>query len=338
MRIRTIVMLGVLLCVTAFSTGFDINHLGFLTKNLPKPTASLEAFDIKQISLKDITFTFGIGINNPYMIDLTLAGVDLDFSVEGSKVFHTTAIEGLTVKAKDKTLAVFDVTLTYDAIMKLVKDYNRRDYLTCDTAVLIRIPIPKTLQGLPPTVDFPFHLSQKIPAIKPRVNITNFSVTTPTADEVKNALANSMDKAAKKLDPNAVRNMFSALVTGRPVDTSLIKPADIDLKFKVGFDIVLQNETKAPIDFTSLQFGLKVNSSELIKGTTTQVQKDGTTTVLKVVNEFSSRNLTTEVLDAFKTGVGTFTLSGSTTIQLPPEILAHPLQLEFKQKGTFNLR
>ena len=86
-----------------------------------------------------------------------------------------------------------------------------------------------------------------------------------------------------------------------------------------------------------VQFNLLVNSKGLVKGTAGQVEKRGASTIVKVVNEFSSRNLTATVVEAFKKGTGDFTLAGSTTIQLPPEIIDHPLQLEFKEDGTFNL-
>jgi len=315
--------------------GFDFNRLGSLASKLPKPTATLEKFDIKQISLRDITFTFDIGINNPYLIDLKLAGVELDFAVEGNKVFQTTAAQGFSVKAKGKAVTRFDVTLTYDSIIKLIQDYSSRDYLTCDTDVLIKIPIPENLKGLPPSIDFPFKLSQKIPAIKPKVNITGFNVVAPTVAEVRKSLE---EATVEKLDPEKVWTMFNAMVQGRKVVKPLISPEDIDLKFKVGFDIVLQNETRAPLDFQSLQFQFLVNSNPLVTGSTSEIKKPGNTTILSVVNEFSSRNLTPDVLKAFQTGTGTFALAGGTTLQLPPEILDHTLQLEFKEEGSFKLR
>lgn len=328
----------IFLCSTSVSSAFNLNKLGSLVEQLPKPSATLEKFDIKQISLRDITFTFDIAVHNPYMIDLTLAGVDLDFSVEKNHVFRTTTVQGFSLKARQKTVTSFDVTLTYEAIIKLIRDYNNRDYLTCDTDGLIKIPIPKSLKGLPPTIDIPFKISQKIPAIKPKVTIANFKVTLPTAEDVQRSLEQSAEKTITNLDADKVWMMFDNMVSGKPVKQSIIKPEDIDLKFKVGFDIVLQNQTKAPLDFTSLQFGFLVNSKELVKGSTKEIRKTGATTVLSVVNEFSSRNLTESVIQAFEKGTGAFTLTGGTTIQLPPEILDHPLQLEFKEDGNFNLR
>lgn len=335
--------LPVILCVLFFSytgvaAGFDFSQLGAIAAKLPEPTATLEKFDVKQISLRDITFTFDIGINNPYMLNLTLAGVDLDFSVEGNKVFHTTAAKGFTVKAMGKAVTSFDVTLTYASIIKLIQDYNARDFLTCNTDVLIRIPIPKTLRGLPDSVDLPFQLSRKLPAIKPKVSIAGFNVVTPTVAEVKESLQAAATAKVKNLDAQKVWNMFDAMVKGRQSEKPVIKPEDIDLKFKVGFDIVLKNETQAPLDFKSLQFQFLVNSNPLITGNTSEIKTTANTTILRVENEFSSKKLTPNVLKAFQTGAGTFVLSGNADLQLPSEILDHPLRLEFKEDGSFKLR
>ena len=98
------------------------------------------------------------------------------------------------------------------------------------------------------------------------------------------------------------------------------------------------HEAKAALDFKSLQFNFMVNSNQLITGVSTNIRKTGTTTVLQVVNEFSSKSLNPSVLNAFKTGTGTFGISGSTTLQLPATVIAHPIQLDFKEEGGFKLR
>jgi LEA14-like dessication related protein len=339
MRSRIVIGAAVLmLSCTMMCAGFDMKKLGSLADRIPKPTATLEKFDIKQVSLRDITFTFDIGINNPYPVDLRLDGVNLDFSVEKNRLFQTTAAKGFSVKARGKQTTSFDVTITYESIMKLIQDYASRDYLNCDTDVLIRIPVPGIIKGLPPTVDFSFKLSQKIPAIKPKVSIAHFAVTLPTEAEVKTSLENAAVEAVKKADVKKVQGMLTAMIQGKSIPAPVIRPDAIDLRFKVGFDIVMQNEAKAPLDFTSLQFNFLVNSNALVKGGTSVVQKTGTTTVLRVENEFSTKSLNPSVLNAFKTGAGTFGLSGSTMLQFPPAIINHPVQLEFREEGRFKLR
>jgi len=343
MRYKIIFLFSILfLFGSAINPEFKLNNLGGkvtkVIEQIPKPTASIEKFDIKKISLRDITFTFDIGVNNPYPVGLNMDAVELDFSVEKHKLFHTATSKGFKVAAKGKAVSSFETTLTYESIIQLIKDYNSHDYLDCDIDVLVIIPIPKTVTAVPETVKLPFKLSQQIPAIKPKVSIAKFTVVPPNTKEIENALKKSTVDSVKKADPKKVMDMFTSLIKGDPVAAPEIKPQDIDLKFKVNFDIVLENQAKAPLSFNSLHFEFLVNSDQLVQGDTTKFSNSAATTILQVVNEFSSKNLSKAVVDAFKNGTGTFTVKGNTSLNLPPLILNHPLVLDFNETGTFNLR
>jgi LEA14-like dessication related protein len=311
---------------------------GKISEKIPRPTATMEKFDIKKISLRDITFTFDIGINNPYPIAINLDAVELDVSVEKNKLFHTTTSQGFKVSAKGKAVSSFDTTLTYESIIKLIQDYNTHDYLGCDIDVTVIIPIPKTIKAVPETVKLSFKLNQKIPAIKPRISVAKFNVIPPSKKDIEEAIKKSTIEAVKKADPEKVAGMFASIIQGKPVKTPEINPDDLDLNFKVNFDIILENQAKAPLKFNSLQFDFQVNSSQLVNGNTTALSASDTTTILRVVNEFSSKNLSKAVLSAFKDGKGNFTVKGNTSLNLPPSIINHPLVLDFKEDGSFNLR
>lgn len=343
MRHKNILLISIFfLFVSAVNPEFKLNkldgQLGKITEKIPKPTATIEKFDIKKISLRDITFTFDIGVNNPYPVALNMDAVELDFSVEKNKLFHTATSQGFKVAAKGKAVSSFETTLTYESIIQVIKDYNTRDYLNCDVDVLVIIPIPKTVKAVPETVKLAFKLGQKIPAIKPKVSIAKFTVVPPNTKDIENALKKSALDSVKKADPQKVMNLFTSLIQGKPVSNPEIKPQDIDLKFKVNFDIILENQAKAPLIFNSLHFEFLVNADQLVQGDTTTFSNSGTTTVLQVVNEFSSKNLSKAVIDAFKNGTGTFTVKGNTSLNLPPAILNHPLVLDFSETGNFNLR
>ncbi|MEK6795405.1 MAG: LEA type 2 family protein [Spirochaetota bacterium] len=323
-------------CASCF--GWEMPKLNKIAEAAPKPTATMERFDIKQISLRDITFTFDVAVHNPYPVALTLDGVDLDLSVEKQPLFKTTTSKGFSVAAKGKQTSSFDVTLTYGSIMKIIADYSARDYLVCDIDALVKIPLPKVIAGLPPSVNLPFKLSQKIPAIKPKVSIANFAVTMPTESDVRAALTESTSAQLKAVDAKKAQGMFASLLSGKPVAAPVIKPADIDLKIKVLFDIVLENQAKAPIDFSSLSFQFFINSNAMVAGETSSIEKRGNTIVMHVVNEFSSKSLSTSVLSVFKSGTGAFTVTGSTTMDLPPAVLSHPVKLSFSENGSFKVR
>jgi|GEM_PF-254544 len=330
------------LCLTSMNQAFDMKKIGTtmdkVSEKIPKPAATLEKFDIKKISLRDITFTFDIGVSNPYPVAINLDGILLDFSVEKNRLFHTSTSKGFKVNARGKAVNSFDITLTYESIIKLIRDYNSHDYLDCVIDITVIIPIPKTIQAIPESVKLAFKIDQKIPAIKPRISITKFAVTGPTAKDIEEAIKKSTRENVKKADPAKVKRMFDSLIGGKPVETPVVNIDDLDLKFKVTFDINLENQAKAPLKFNALQFDFLVNSDKLVNGNTNALTKNATTTVLQVVNEFSSKNLTKAVLNAFKNGRGTFTLKGNTALSLPPEILNHPLVLDFNEEGDFNLR
>ncbi|MDH4262000.1 MAG: LEA type 2 family protein [Spirochaetia bacterium] len=312
--------------------------LGKIADKIPKPTATIEKFDIKKISLRDITFTFDIGINNPYPVAVNLDAVELDFSIEKNKLFHTSTSKGFKVDAKGKAVNSFDITLTYESIIQLIKDYNSHEYLLCDVDVSVFIPIPKTIKAIPETVKLAFKLDQQIPAIKPKITIAKFTVIPPSQKEIEDAIKKSTVETVKKADPQKVRNMYISLIQGKPAQNQVVNPDDLDLKFKVNFDIILENLAKAPLKFNTMQFDFLVNSDLLVNGNSTALQGSDNKTVLRVVNEFSSKNLSKQVLSAFKDGKGNFTVKGNTSLDLPPSIIKHPLLLNFKEDGNFNLR
>jgi LEA14-like dessication related protein len=337
LRLLPLVLIGLVIPFSRSPAGFDVGKLGTLTAKVPKPTAKLERFDIKQVSLRDVTFTFRVRIQNPYPVDLRLDGVDVVFTVESNRVANASAAEGLVVPAKGNQTNAFDLTLSYDAVIAMVKDYASREYLRCDADVTVRVPLPK-MKGLPSSLDFPFRLTRNIPAIKPVVSVARFTVTPPTEQDVRLALQKSGDTAIRSLDAKKVQTMFGTILKGGTVAKPVLRPEDLDLRFKVGFDIVLKNEAKAPFDFTSLEYNFQVNSNEIIRGTSSQIQRNDGLTVLRVSGEFSSKSLNPAVLNAFKTGSGRFGLAGSTVLQFPPGVVDHPLRLEFREEGPFKLR
>lgn len=349
MNKRKFWLLPLVLCLSFLSPllspneAFNLNNIGGglkkITAKIPKPTATIERFDIKKISLRDITFTFDVAIHNPYPVSIRLAGVETDFSVEKSRVFHTTTSKGFSLKARGKTLNSFDVTLTYASIIKLIKNYSQKDYLHCDIAMAIIIPLPRTVARTPETVRLSFNLSQMIPALKPKINIVKFKVIPPSSREVEEALRKSADKKVKQADPKKITEMFTSLINGKgDADNETVKPEDLDLKFKVSFDIELENQTKAPLEFNSLQYNFNVNSSPLIDGNSGVPQKKGRKMVLTIVNEFSSKGMSKAVQNAFKAGTGDYLLKGKASLKLPPKIIKHPLNLDFTENGKFNLR
>ena len=130
----------------------------------PKPTAEIKRFQVEAISLRDVTFLFELSVKNPYPVKLSFSGMRLDFSVEGAKVFSVADKGGFAVSAKGEKSSTFTVTLTYDAIIKLVKDYSTKEWLDTVIDGVLVIPLP-AMPGLPKDIRFTYKLSKKIPAM-----------------------------------------------------------------------------------------------------------------------------------------------------------------------------
>jgi hypothetical protein len=299
-----------------------------------KPEAEISRFDIDSISLRDITFAFDVSISNPYPIGLTLEALKVDFFVEGKEAFSTTTSGGLKIPARGKEAATFLVTLKYADVIGIVSDYAKKDYLSTVIKTEIVIPLPE-IPGLPPSLSFSYDLEKQIPAVKPRVSIANFHVQQPTAAEI----AEAAKEAGKAAAAQAIGSVLSNLLSGKSTSAAqAVSLSDVDLPLTVSFDIELANETAAKLEFAELDYDFAVNGNPLIKGLTDSVTRKGNVSVVSVVNRFSTKGLTSAIIDAFTSGTGEFSLTGGTAVQFPEEIRKTPVPLEFIESGKFDLR
>jgi len=298
----------------------------------PLPTASVTRFVPTAISLRDITFDMDVSIRNPYPARLPLESIRVNYSVEGTQVFEARTTERFEVPANGQQTNTFKVVLPYDALIRTVQNYAEKDYLNTNADIRASIPLPR-IPGLQPTFDFTAQFSVRVPAIKPKVSIVGFKVDPPSQDEVAQALRRANSTAI----PQRVVSMLNNILSGRPAEP-VIRPEDLDLPFRVSFDIELVNESKAAISFPSLSFVLIVDGVPLVNGQSAQVSTSGTKTVTRVTNTFSSKSLNETIRNAFQKGSGSFRITGQSQLQLPREVLDRPLPMNFDEQGSFNLR
>jgi LEA14-like dessication related protein len=299
---------------------------------VPKPTAKVTRFDIEQVSLRDVTFLFDVAVKNPYPVNLSLEALRLTFLVEGAQVAQVQTSKGFSVKARGTKTSRLYATLRYEDVMAAIKNYAEKDYLDTLVKTQIAIPLPK-MPGLPPRITFSYDLKSKIPAIKPRVAITHFTIAQPSGQAVGQALKKAGRDVANQ---GAAVQAFKDVLAGK-TPKGPIQPRDLDLPLTVSFDIELANETRAPLSFTGLDYRLSINDKELLAGATQNISQKGNRSILHVASSFSSLALSGGLLEALRTRKGNFTLSGSTSLKLPDEIKKEPLKLEFREGGSFNL-
>ena len=131
--------------------------------------------------------------------------------------------------------------------------------------------------------------------------------------------------------------MFGAIIDGKN-PAKVIDPADLDLKLKVNFDVVMKNKTKAALLFNDLKYDFKVNSSRLVEGTTKDIQNKQGEYTLSIGNEFSSKALGKAILKAFNDGKGDYSLTGYSMVKFPDKIKKTPLKLNFDEKGMLSIK
>jgi LEA14-like dessication related protein len=321
------IALAALLAVVAVSSwAFDI----------PKPSAEIRRFQLDSITLRDVTFLFDLAVKNPYPVSLPFDGMTLAFTVEGARVFTAASQGGFTVPANGEKTNTFTVTLAYDAIISLVKNYIEKDWLTTVIDGTLVIPLPKVpmLPKLPPNVTFKYSLSQKIPAIKPKLALQGFAVRPPTAQQVAEAVA----KAGAKVDTNKALGVFKDVLAGKTPAAPVIDPADLDVPLTVDFTLVIRNEAKGPLSFNALHYELFVNAESLVLGDATSIVKKPDGDHITVSNVFSSQRLSKNVKALFAKKGGSFAVKGSAALKFPDEIRKEPVPLSFDEKGTFSIR
>lgn len=302
-------------------------------QSIAKPTAEITRFQIQAISLRDVTFQFELTVSNPYPLGLSFSGLTLDFSVEGSKVFSAANQGGFSVPAKGKKSSTFNVKLAYADIYKLVQNYATKEWLNTVINGTLAIPLPK-IPGLPSSVSFNYKLEKKIPAIKPTVAITGFSVTPPSAAEVSAALL----KAGKKADPEKARGAIADILAGHKPKAPVIDPTELDLPLKITFTIRIRNDARGPLSFGALGYELFINNESLVVGNSSSIKQDGQQVLVTVANTFSTKRLTSGVKALFSEGTGSFRVTGSASIKLPAEVSASAIPLGFDEAGTFSIK
>ncbi len=338
--LRPLVAAALLLSAAAGLSALDLSKAASGAKKLvaeaPKPSAEVRSFQLEAISLRDVTFKFDLVVKNPYPVGLSFDGMTLDFTVEGAQVFSAKSQGGFSVKANSEKSNAFTVTLAYDAIIKLVKNYIEKDWLNTVIDGTLVIPIPKIPQypSLPPNVTFKYKFEKKIPAIKPQVAILDFSVKPPSEAQVASGVA----KAGKKVNPGKALGVFKNVLEGKKPAEPVIDPADIDVPLTVSFTISVKNDAKGPISFDKLGYELFVNGEKLVVGDSAKVQRQGDRTLITVDNEFSSKRLSKSVKAIFSERKGSFGVKGSASLKLPDEIRKEPVALAIDEKGDFSVK
>jgi len=331
-RIFTLLLLlGLVTPLCAFELPGALKKIG---KSVPKPTAKLKKVTVDRISLRDIDLLFYVDIKNPYPVSLKLKDVGYTFMVEGKQFFKTNTKKGLKIKARKTKTNIFKVNLKYKDIIRIVKDYKKKEYLKCQSKVRLELWLPKSVKKvLGKSIAFNFKHNTTLPAVKPKISVANFNVKMPSLSDI----ASQLRKKRKNLNAKSVANMFSSILKGKSVK-KIIDPTSIDVPIDVNFDIRLKNEARAKLLFNNLKYNFYVGNEKLVGGLTKKIRRVGDVSVISIGNRFSSKSLSKSIYKLFRNGKGDFRVQGVTKLQLPKKYFSKPLDLNFSEGGNFRIR
>lgn len=322
--------IGVLLAISLLASCQSFNFDAIKKK----PEVKITRYDIDSISFKEIRFLFDISIKNPYPIGLKLNKVAFDFKINGNKLFSTNTNSGMSIKASGTETTTTIVTLKYEDIIRIVKDYSNQDYLHCEIATQIVIPLPSILQSIKKDVTVNYVLKKDIPAIKPTVEIANFSIKKPSLFEIEKNLKSAGESASKS---RQIFDMFKTVIDGKKYSGGL-NPQDLDIPLEISFDVILKNKTKARLDFRGLAYDFYLNSEKLLTGETKNILNERNGSTIKISSRISSRALGKSVLNLLQNKEGSYELKGASFIKLPDAIKIEPVKLEINEKGRFSVK
>ncbi len=299
-----------------------------------KPEATIEKVSIDTISFRDITLLFNIAVRNPYPVNIHLDGVRFKLNIEKNRLFETESKKAVRISPNSNEISQFLVNIQFSDLQKIVKNYIERDYLECEAAGEIIVRLPKTgIQGFPETYSFPYSIQRKIPAVKPEITISRFTVEKPSPADITDALRST----GKSIDPQSVSAMFGDILSGKKSASRELNPKDIDIPITVSFVVELANRAKSKISFDSVSYQLFLNSDTFITGSTSDIRNAGDKSYITVKNRFSSKLLSGGITQFFNDRRGSFALKGHASIRLPEQVQKEPLKFIFDEKGTLSL-
>lgn len=290
-----------------------------------KPTAKVEDISLKSISFDDMTVDLNISIDNPYPIGISVAKIQLETLIDKNQLFKTVTPDKFKIKASGKKRNSFDIKLKYSDLIRISKNYMNKDHvlLTVNTRIDIAMP---DVPGLPKTIEIPLNINKKLPTIRPSFKLKNFDVDLPSRNQVVQAL-----KKARK-SPFAVGRIL-AVFAGHGSSKGVSELQDLDLKFGVKFDIEVANQAKTRFNLNSLNYDIKLNGVNFMKGVSSNIRNEGKKSIIRLTNTFSAKQLNKSLINAMTSNSSNFSFSGYATIMLPKEFSDEPMRIDINKSG-----
>ena len=324
---RALISLGIILVTASASNCAALQEITGAGKT---PGFDLERLEFLGVDLQKLSLRIHATLENPYPIAVPRAATDLGLGLEGAELFRIkTDIDG-GLGARATRPVQFDVELPYTGLINAYNKLPGREVLNLSLTGPVQLFLPPgaTVPGLPDHMTFDVKQETEFPAVKPTIEIRNFTIEKPTTDELTSAVGPLLAGVAATYIDRLLSS--SGTAPGSALSSGL---ANLDFNLKTGYEIVLKNEAAARLDFTKLNYTLFLEDNKLFDGVTSDIENTGTESIVKIQTSLPLRSITTGLSRAIKAKNAGFRLAGDAGFDIPAMPLKDLLNLNFNQSG-----
>ena len=314
-----------LLLVSIISLLFYITCTTFDPSMLQKkPTITFQNFQFKEVTLTDMTMLISLDVENPYPVTLYLDSIQSQIYIDSTSLFSLQSADKLKLPRNSKTNKEFAVTITYEQLIKAIKDYYNKDSITMTLKGTVAFSLPPSIQ-IAQSIAVPFTIKQEIPTIKPSIDVAHFKIIPPSLSDLNNIV--------KNINPLEIPSLYTDIQNfcqGKGIPDSISK---FDIPLSVAFDIIIKNKTKATLAGKSLQYNFILHDSEIAKGQPTIQNADGASKI-SCVTTLSTKNISKGLAQAITQKNIQYTMKGNMLFNAALKGKELPVPLTINQQGT----
>lgn len=324
------VALKALLAAAALLTAVNCAALQDMTGVGKTPGFSLDRWEFTGIDLQKLSLRLHTTVENPYPVAVPRAVTDLGLGLEGAELFRIkTDVDG-GIAARGSRALQFDVQLPYTGLINAYQRLPSAETLKLSLTGPVKLYLPEnaSIPGLLDHATIDVKQDAEFPAVKPSIEIRNFSIQRPTADDLTGAVGPLLAGVAGAYIDRLLSDTGTA--PGSAFASGL---ANLDFNLTTEYEIVLKNEAAARLDFTKLNYSLFLENKKLFDGVSSNIENTGDESVVKIVTSLPLRSITSGLSRAIKSKNAGFRLSGDAGFDIPSMPFDDLLNLDFNQTG-----
>ncbi|MCX8122571.1 MAG: LEA type 2 family protein [Spirochaetes bacterium] len=289
-----------------------------------KPTVTYKNFQFKEITLNDMTVLLSLEVENPYPVTLYAESIQSQIYIDTFSLFSIQSKDTLKLPKNSKTDKTFAVTITYEQLLKAVKEYHTKDSITMTVKGTISFSLPPSIQ-IVQSISVPFTIKQEIPTIKPSIDIVNFKIIPPTLSDLKNIV--------KNVNPLEIPTLYTEIQNfcqGKSMPESISK---FDIPLSIAFDIIIKNKTKAILSGKSINYNFILHDSEIAKGQPTIQNTDGVSKI-NCMTTLSTKHISKGFMQAITQKNIQYSMKGDMLFNATLKGTQMPVPFAIEQQGN----